>query len=142
MELVLIVVLTGAVACYLSIKLGVGTAASPGPGFFPLIMGLLTLFFGVIVFVQKFRRKEAFTFLGGLSKEELRKWIIITVYLICIVVYPFGLKYVGYLPSTIVALMCFLALAGSRKWLLNLIISGVFSVVSYFAFQLLGVYLP
>jgi putative tricarboxylic transport membrane protein len=119
--------------CIGSIRLSVGTVASPGPGFFPLLSGAVLGIFSLALFVQSYKKT---------GKDEKKPfwpsvwggWKIFWVLLV-LFAYVFGMNYVGFFLGTILFLGFLLRGMGHQKWLLTIILSLSGAIISYGIFQ-------
>lgn len=110
---------------------------------YPLLIGYALLILSILYLISEFKNedsvREAFKIFAD---KELTIKVIVTLGL-CLV-YTFIFETLGFLISTFLFLGVLLFLInGSKKWLLNIIIALVFSVVTWYAFaELLKVSLP
>jgi putative tricarboxylic transport membrane protein len=127
--------------CIGSIRLSIGTVATPGPGFFPFLAGAILGIFSLVLLVQSFQKVE---------QDEQKPfwpslwggWKIVWV-MIVLVVYVFGMDYVGFFIGTILFLGFLLRGMGHQKWLLTIVASLLGAIISYGIFQAwLDVQLP
>ena len=125
--------------CYAAVQLPLGRFGKPGPGFFPLllgvILGVLSLFF---LTAQLFGRRPATDPAVPPRKE---RQVLLT--LGALLLYSIILPFLGYLVSTVVLVFYLLHLAYPDKRL----ICGIFSILiagaSYMGFQMvLNIQLP
>jgi hypothetical protein len=127
--------------CIGSIRLTVGTVASPGPGLFPLLAGAVLGIFSLALLVQSFKK------IGQDEKKFLWSsvwggWKIVWVLLV-LFAYVFGMNYVGFFLGTILFLGFLLRGIGHQKWLLTIVASLLGAIISYGIFQVwLDVQLP
>ncbi|GAB3055123.1 tripartite tricarboxylate transporter TctB family protein [Virgibacillus ainsalahensis] len=114
-----------------------------GPLYFPLLVGAVLVLFSIIYFVQEWRqRDEKFEQLKALFTGRAPFLIVST--LVLIFVYTFLFERIGFLISTIIFLTGLLFVINGRKpWIKNILISVIFSFVSWYSFsELLNVSLP
>lgn len=97
-----------------SLNYQVGTLARMGPGYFPLILGIILAFLALLILfspepvetlVDEAHQEETLTF-----KEQWFTWIIIVVSILAFIVIG---KYGGLVPATFV--MCTLAAIADKK---------------------------
>ena len=132
----LIFVLIGVGVIIGALKLRVGSATEPQPGFFPFVGGVLLLILSSILFVQGLRGRS----LGTKAFGELRRPAILIV---AMVVYVVILDGVGYVIATIMLSAIVLRILETKSWWVIVVASLVLSVGSYILFdRLLGVTLP
>jgi putative tricarboxylic transport membrane protein len=140
-ELVLVLIPVSALYAFVALKLGTGSIAAPGPGLYPLLLAIGIFVLSVALVGQGWRRKGGFALAA--VRAERRIWLTVGAYAAGILVYPVGLKSLGYIPSTIALLSYLLFLAGMRRVIFGLILASVFTVATYGLFAtFLGVPLP
>lgn len=113
------------------------------PIYFPMGISILLLIFGIVYFFQEFKNLDK-------DNEKIRQLFAGRVPKLVIWTVVLGIAYalifdiIGFLFSTILFLGALLFLLnGVKKWKANIIVTIVFSVVSWYSFsQLLGVSLP
>lgn len=141
-ELVLALTLVSVLYSSAATKLGIGSVTAPGPGFYPLLLGIGMFVLGSMLLWQR-RRWNAGFVLVGLSREERRAWLTVLAYAAGILLYPVGLKHVGYIPSTIALLFYMFLMAGHKRPLSGLLLAVGFTLGTYALFaRLLEVVLP
>jgi putative tricarboxylic transport membrane protein len=122
------------IVCYESICLPLWSGRKPGPGLFPLflgiILGMLSL---VFIIVKGFRQnKEAVPL--WVSRGN-RNRVLLTFGMLMI--YAIGLPYLGFLVSTFFLIFVLLLLSYSGKWVVLGITSSFISIAFYIIFQIL-----
>lgn len=127
------------VVCYEAFRLPLGSFRKPGPGFFPLflgvILGLLSLIF---VLIRAFERTRRIT---PLRSQIAGKRVSVTLGVL--ILYGLLFPLMGYLLSTFFLVFYFLRLAYPKRWLFCAILSVVISALFYFGFQtMLRIHLP
>ncbi len=114
-----------------------GQSARPGPGYFPLGLGVLLALFGVVVIVQALRSRERGDAVGRFA------WRPLLVTLASIVVFGAALPRLG-LVLTLPLLVAMISLAGDEfRWRDVALGSAVLTVGSWAVFILgLGLVIP
>lgn len=121
--------------CVESSHLSFGSVHNPGPGFLPLLVGILLGIFSIVVFLQ--------TSLSGKSQESSPSWYpkerwkkLIWV-LVSLFAYALCLEFLGFLITTFL-LLVFLFRAGieTQKWVWAIGGSAAASLSSYAVFEL------
>jgi putative tricarboxylic transport membrane protein len=117
-------------------NLRTGSFSGPGPGLFPLCLGVLLVIFSVISF-----------FVSNPEKLPRLSWGLIprsAMYVIGILfAYRYSLPVFGYSVSTLILFIFLLKVVGGRSWLPTIIWSFVITCVSNLLFiQALGVLFP
>ncbi|WP_209125077.1 tripartite tricarboxylate transporter TctB family protein [Alkalihalobacillus sp. BA299] len=114
-----------------------------GPLYFPILICILLTILSLVYFFQewKVRRKEIEE-VKLLVQGRTPKLIISTV--ILILIYTFLFERIGFLFSTVIFLGGLLfAVNGKKRWLQNILVSVLFSFISWYMFaKLLQVSLP
>ena len=132
----LLLVLIGAGVIIGALKLHVGSATEPQPGFFPFVGGVLLILLSSVLLMKGFRG----TSIGTKAFGELRRPIILIVGM---VVYVIIFDWVGYVIATIILSAIVLRILETKSWWVLTVVSLVLSVGSYILFdRLLGVTLP
>ncbi len=132
----LLLVLIGAGVIFGAVKLRVGTATEPQPGFFPFVGGTLLIILSAILLLKAFRG----TSVGTKAFGELRRPAILIGAMIG---YVLILDRVGYVLATILLSAVILHILETKSWWVLTAVSLVLSVGSYVLFdRLLGVTLP
>jgi putative tricarboxylic transport membrane protein len=114
-----------------------------GPLYFPAIICILLVVLSIIYFIREWRLKDK-------EMEEVKAFFqgrtpkLIIYTLVLIFIYSFLFERIGFLFSTIIFLGGLLFVVnGKEKWKTNIIVSVLFSFISWYAFaELLQVSLP
>jgi hypothetical protein len=119
-----------------SSRLPLGTLNHPGSGFFPLLVGILTVILSGILFIQSFlqspsQRKELF---GG-HERRLHKSVSTVLALLA---YGIFLNWLGFLCVTFLLMFFLLKVIGSQGWKLSL---GMAISITFSAYLLFKVFL-
>jgi hypothetical protein len=128
-------------ACAGAVKLGAGQIGSPGPGFFPLVLGGTTGILSLIILFNKLWKKKKFTV--AQSRVSAGGVIKVACILSALVAYGLFVEKIGYVLITLIIFGFLLKVAGAKKW--SFVVGGavVVAVGSYILFSsLLGVSLP
>jgi hypothetical protein len=127
--------------CIESIRCGIGTFRSPGPGFFPFWSAVILGTFAVILLVnirlkKKWKRKIADLWKGVEWKKVI--WVLFSLFL-----YPFVLPIMGYLITTFGLMAFSIAIMGRSKVWVQGVRALIITLVSYVIFYiLLSIALP
>lgn len=113
------------------------------PKVFPIVLGILLIFFGISLMFQEIRKTGFKLTLDKKVKSSESLKLIAYTCATCIL-YALVFNRLGYVLSTILFLEIILLLFnGKEKWKMNTIISVCFSVFIYITFsKFLGVTLP
>jgi putative tricarboxylic transport membrane protein len=124
-----------------SLRVGVGSVKSPGPGFAGFLAAILLFVLSLAIFTRDLstlgRRGE-----GKLSlrRQAVMKPVILAITLCS---YTFLLTTLGFLISTFILMFIMLLLSDPRRWVYHLVIALLIVNVSYILFyKWLGVILP
>lgn len=131
----LVLLILAAFICWGAISLPYGNIHNPGPGFFPLWLGVLlgVMSFGLILKVT--RQKEGARILWDILAEKIR-WGRILAVIIALVLYGFLMDYVGFLILTLLLMAFLLRAIETQPWkaVIGWAIFG--SVGSYLVFEI------
>jgi putative tricarboxylic transport membrane protein len=127
--------------CQLSLKLGVGRAGKPGPGFMPLLASALLFFLALSVMIMELIRS---------AKEEGNRPFIRMEHLarpISVFIMLFGFSFilntVGFLISIFLLLFLLFFIYEPKKWLMHLVVAVIIANASFLLFcKWLQVQLP
>ena len=123
-------------------SLRIGTMYDPGPGLFPLILGILLSFFSFVILLKA-------TFAKGVEKKRLSKlwaglnWQKMFYTLGALLVYPVILNITGFLLTTSLLLIFLLRKIELQNWKVTIGLS-IFTSVGFYLFfdRFLHVQLP
>ncbi len=119
-----------------------GPINTPGPGFFPLVIGGVLSLLSIILLV---RTLWAETGLEGKINfwKEKRSWEKVLSSLLGLIFYLILLNYLGYLLTTFLFIIYLLKFIGKKGWLASTLMAILIAASSYILFQTgLGVSLP
>ena len=130
---IIVLLVFSLIVCYESLRLPLGSTWKPGPGLFPLLLGVtlgvLLLFF---LLAKGFRQDKKVT---PVWSRESGKRILTILGALCL--YSIVFSFLGYLISTFFLTFFLLSLSYPGKWIRNGIASIFICVVFYMVFQLL-----
>jgi putative tricarboxylic transport membrane protein len=139
---------------FLSIRstdLRIWSKTGPGPGFFPLTVGLIICLLSVILILQgilrhvRSKRGQDKTKRAAAVEPEHERPALLKVcsYIVLMVVYGLLMNSVGFLIITFLYLFIVLKYTENQGWRRTLLIGSIATVVSYLVFEYyLGVPLP
>lgn len=107
-------------------RLEVWDRISPGPGFFPVLVGMLTILFSILLFKESRMKKNS-----NMKKEEL-KWLIKVPLMAFVIV--FAMNYVGTIVALFVFFLLWFKLIEKFNWKKTLILSICIMLVIYLIF--------
>jgi len=111
-----------------------GNIHNPGPGFFPLWLGVLLGAMSIGLFLQVTWQKEGARILGEILEEKIR-WGKVLVVIIVLVLYGFLMDYVGFLIITFLVMAFLLRAIEPQSWKAVIGWAVVGSVGSYLVFE-------
>ena len=114
-------------------SLGLGNPKTPGPGFFPLIVGFILLAFGIAAILVAIReRKDA---------KDFNRWPAfgknIFIYSAVLLGYSFVFEYLGFILSSFLLLFYLFLFPGKRTLLFSLLFSLAVVTATYYTFGVL-----
>ena len=106
-----------------------------GPRLFPYIIGTATLLCGGVLVFKDLRAKErpAFSFK---FKEDRAVWVKIAICVALGVLYGKALDFLGYVIATLIFMLCCSTLINVGRRKQNIIISTLFSLITYVVFAI------
>lgn len=139
-----VILVIGLVVLYQAIRIaGDGGYGPQDAGFFPLIVAVGLVIFGVLFLVQTTVRLDPALREHVAEEEEATHWSTVGLIVVALLVYVFVLEPLGYMVATTLFFVAVTWVLGSRHLIRNFLIGLVASAVLYFGFtQLLGVRLP
>ncbi len=136
----------GIFASAYSIKHGLGNLRSPGPGFFPCLLGVIICGLALYKLITEF--------LGRAHATEADKEIVpaetkmpsgvgrLVFIALTLFVYALLLEWLGYLITTLLTMILLLRFSGYTQWTRIIAYGVIIAGVSYFTFLYLGVSFP
>ena len=110
-----------------SLRMPIGRLGEPGPGFLPLLVGILTAFLSVVLFIQSLR-------LHNLEKKGLwlenKQWYKVFTTSLSLIIYAFALRPLGFIFVTFFLLVFLFKGIGELKWKVS--IAGPILVTAFF----------
>jgi putative tricarboxylic transport membrane protein len=124
----------GGLICFGALKLSLGTAKTPGVGFFPFISGSALVLLSLIVFLQSRGIPKA-TGAAALWPDK-GKMLKVLLTIAALLVYGIVMEYLGFLLSTFLFLGFLLRVVEPQRWPMVIGGSVLVSFVSYGIFAL------
>lgn len=139
-----VIVLGALVVLFDAIRISLDGGFGPQqPGFFPLIVGVGLVGFGVAFVVRATLKPDRALLDQAAIHHADTHWRTLWAVIALLVIYAVVLDPVGYIVATSVFFVGIARIAGSRKLVRDIIVAIVFSAAVYFGFtELLGVRLP
>jgi putative tricarboxylic transport membrane protein len=119
--------------CAGSLQLEVGVLTAPGPGFYPLVTGLVLGLFSLLIMIQA--RKAGTEPVRFWAPEANKKGIAISF--ICILLYALLLERAGFILTTILFFILFSRFVCGHRWRTAVFFGLVTSFATYFLFSIL-----
>ena len=117
----------GSFAIYKIRDVSIGTFTDPGPGLFPLLLGIILLIFSAIsLFSSNLEKAPEISERIGL-RNVFYMLAILLFFRIC-------LPIAGYTLTTFLMFVFMIKVVGGRKWLSAVVWSALFTASSYFVF--------
>lgn len=142
----LIIFIIGSIYLVLTLQLKEASIGNPvEPKYFPFIISVLLIVLGVYFLLKTgiSQLKVSVQNIKDALNLEGDIYLTIAITSINCIVYALLFKKIGYILSTFVFLEVMLYLTRKEKWVSNIIVSTLFSIIIYFVFsKLLGVVLP
>jgi hypothetical protein len=127
----------GIFVCHQAVQLSLGQASRPGPGFVPFGLGSILILLSLLYifrFLRSQRKREESKGHRGLY----RTFLAIAILCLCIGL----LNWLGYLITTFLLFLMWLAIIERKKWYVSLSLSLLALVVVYYFNLLFSVQLP
>lgn len=130
-----LIFLFGAVTCYFSLQMPIGTFRSAGSGLFPLGLGILLMGLSVILLVKSWARSKA---AGEKKRQRERPQAAkqVILFMGAVVLATLLLKRLGYPVTAFLLLFALLRILGVRRWVYNLSLSFLTAAGAYVLFVL------
>jgi len=127
----------GIFVCHQAMQLSLGQASRPGPGFVPFGLGVILILLSVLYILHFLRNHK------GRRELKVRQGLKRTFLAIGILCFCVGLlNWLGYLISTFLLFLMWLAVIESKKWYVSLSLSLLALAVVYYFNFLFSIQLP
>lgn len=138
----MVVFIFGGVTAALSLRMPIGTFRMPGTGMFPLILGILLMFLSCIFLLKLlYQQKKATARRDSFSERGSPVQLIL--FFGTMVLATAFFNQLGYPLTSFLLLVVLLRTLGMKQWFLNILLSSLSAVASYFLFvQWLKIPLP
>jgi len=121
--------------CWGALKLPYGNLHEPGPGFFPLWIGIILGSMSIGLIFRVTRQKEGARLVKEFLAERMRWGKVLSV-IIALSIYSVALEYVGYLFLTFLLMFFFLRFVDPQRWRTVIVWALVGALGSYFIFEM------
>lgn len=138
-----VIFLFGAITALLSLRMPIGTFRTSGTGMFPLFLGILLMILSGIFIPKIFFQGKKDQVKKEASIESSESPIQLILFLGAMVLATLFFNQLGYPLISFLLMVALLRILGIKRWGLNILISVVTSVGSYFLFvQWLNIPMP
>ena len=114
---------------------------TPGPGFWPKLLGIVLIALSIALLLTTFfTKKEMKKHLVEFKDEGFRQ---VFKLFIVMILFGVGLNYIGFLPSSLIFIICVMYIMGARNWKKIILTSVSVTLSIYLIFAVaLGLVLP
>ena len=138
----MVLLLFGMVTIILALRMPIGTFRMAGTGMFPLILGILLVFLSCIFILKLFYQHKKTTTKRD-SVAEPGSPVQLILFFGTVVLATAFFNQLGYPLTSFLLLVVLLRTLGMKQWFLNILLSFISAVGSYFLFvQWLKIPLP
>jgi len=116
-------------------ELGISTANTPAPGFFPLILGCFLGLLALILMISTYFREKPTTPAPGLWQGM--RWQKTVAIMTCLIAYTFLMEPLGYLTATLILMIYLFKGIEPQSWRVALFGALLSSGVTYVLFKIL-----
>ena len=120
-----------------SLQYQAGDVGNPGSGFFPRMIGFVTLCCSVLYLVISLRKRKAEEISVLWEGIDIRRVLLAGIVLGCVVVYLLILDFVGFLVASSILIFFLARVMGGNKWVHNAILGIVSSGSMYWFFWMI-----
>lgn len=139
-----VLLVAAGIILYDAISISERGGLAPGePGFFPMAVGVGLVVTSVLFLLRTTVWPDHDLFEHAGEEQSETHWLTVWLVIAALVAYAFVVQPVGYIIATAVFFVGVAWLAGSRKWIRDVIVAVLFSVAVYFLFtEVFGIRLP
>lgn len=127
----------GLLLSFWSTRYQIGSLTQPGPGFYPLGLGILLIFFSLILLGQGTRSPQATKKASPSSFSVSGGWKRIAYVVLVLLLLTFFFETIGYLLTFFLLIMLLMAGAGLQSWKRILLVAFFSALGVYLVFVLL-----
>lgn len=120
--------------CVQASRLDMGQMSAPGPGFFPLSLGVATGILSLIAFYQALQSGKASP--SSVGKERVRWWNIIII-IGAVIAYALSVGKIGFLINTFLLITLFLKVVEPQSWKTSILGGLITAVASELVFNVI-----
>lgn len=115
-------------------RLDMGETSAPGPGFFPLCIGLTMAILSLIAFFQAIRSKGAAAV--SMRGERIRWWNILVIFA-ALVAYTLSVGKLGFLINTFLLITLLLKVVEPQSWKTSILGGLITAIASELVFNVM-----
>jgi putative tricarboxylic transport membrane protein len=130
----IVIFLFGAVTTLLSLRMSIGTFRMAGTGMFPLCLGILLMILSGVFILRIFFQGKEEQVKKGASIESSESPMQLILFLGTMGLATLFFNQLGYPLTSFLLMVALLRILGIKRWGLNILISVVTAVGSYFLF--------
>jgi putative tricarboxylic transport membrane protein len=120
---------------FFSLEIPFGVMTQPGPGFLPVLLGVLGVFSSAIVLNQSLYQRAKSQVVGGASAENPKGNIgKIVLYTSGLIAFAAAMQYLGTLIGVFLLVSCLSKIPGSKTWKGPVMLGLLTSASIYFLF--------
>jgi putative tricarboxylic transport membrane protein len=119
--------------CWESVHLRIGTFSKPGPGFIPLLSGLVLGFLGMIVFLRALIAKP----LRGTISKETSPWTYLVFTFCSMIGFVLFMDDLGFNLTTFLFVGILLKVVEKKSWIIAIVSAIGVALGAYIVFDLL-----
>jgi len=130
----IVIFLFGAITTLLSLKMPIGTFRMAGTGLFPFYLGIILMILSSVFILKSFLQGWKGQLKKEASIESSESPIQLILFLGAMVLATLFFNQLGYPLISLLLMVALLRILGIKRWGLNILISVVTAVGSYFLF--------
>jgi len=111
----MVFLITSVLICLGAAKLPYGDIHNPGPGFFPVCIGLLLGALSIALIIKTTRQREKTRMIRELLSERIR-WGKVLLVLLALILYAVSIQYAGFLVITFLFIAFLLRFVDPQPW--------------------------
>lgn len=133
----IIMVILGIIVFVVSMGYTVGESWMVEPGFFPLVVSILIIFFSIIVIINEYKKDKYIVHKFGCKqvKQYFQKNIKVIAAMLCSIVYVSIMTLIGFAISTFLFILSLILISEpKRKFLPRVIVTSLILTIAVFFF--------
>jgi putative tricarboxylic transport membrane protein len=130
----IVIFIFGGITAVISLRMPIGTFRMPGTAMFPLLLGILLMILSGIFVLRLFFQGRQIKAKSGPSAVAPKSPMRLILFLGTMVLVTLFFNQLGYPLASFLLMLALLRILGIKRWGLNILISLVTAVGSYFLF--------